>query len=257
MRPNSSHTGKRRKNRSRGARKPPSLAIGERETFEQLLGRRFRIPDLLDRALTHRSAAQGQGTEWSNERLEFLGDRVLGLVIARHLLERFPLAREGELAPKLNAVVSRDACARIGDRLGVAAVLMVDPAERATDGSLKASLISNAVEAVLGAVFLDAGYVAAEQLILRHWKDALQETESLSRDPKTELQEWAQGEGRPTPTYRHVGRDGPDHAPRFFAYAIVAGFEPAPGEGPTKQDAERAAARAFLQKLATGAEAAP
>jgi ribonuclease III len=250
MRPNSSHTGKRRRNRARGQVQPPGLTPEQRDLCEAALGHRFRSPVLLDRALTHRSAVQGHAAEWSNERLEFLGDRVLGLTVARHLLERFPRAREGELAPKLNSVVSRETCAAVGEAMGLAPLIIVDRAERGEGGSLQPSLVSNAVEALLGAIYLDAGEAAAERCILHHFRAALQSTETLARDPKSELQEWAQGEGLPAPTYRHEGRAGPDHAPRFSVTVFVEGHDPSHGEGASKQDAERAAARSLLARLA-------
>lgn len=251
MRPNSSHTGKRRRNRARGQMEAPSLPSEQREACEAAIGRRFADPGLLDRAMTHRSAVQGRPSEWSNERLEFLGDRVLGLVMAETLLERFPGVREGELAPRLNLVVSRDACARIGAELGLGAFLIVDDAERSTGGAAKKSLLANAVEAAIGAIYMDGGLAAARGFILRCWKQALMEVSSAPRDPKTELQEWAQGQGHPTPRYLHEGREGPDHAPSFTVSVTIEGAPAARGEGPSKQDAERAAARAMLERIGT------
>jgi ribonuclease-3 len=249
MRPNSSHTGKRRKNRARGATQPPSLSPAMRDAMEERIGHRFKQPELLDRAFTHRSAAQGHSAEWSNERLEFLGDRVLGLVVAEAMLERFPLAREGELAPRLNSIVSRETCGVVGATLGIGEALIVDAAERGAGGAAKPSLIANAMEAIAGAIYLDAGFAAAERFILKHWKPALQAAAVAPRDPKSALQEIVQGSGRPAPVYRHDDRTGPDHAPVFSASVAVEGVGEAAGQGATKQEAERAAARALVEQI--------
>jgi len=243
--PNSSHTGKRRKNRARGDA-VPSLEKDQRAACEEALGYKFKSGDLLDRAMTHRSAAQGKAAEWSNERLEFLGDRVLGLVIVEVLMERFPTQREGELAPRLNALVSRDTCGVIGAKIGLGQFLIVDRAERATGGANKPSLLANAAEAVIGAIYNDAGLPAARKFILKHWADMLKTAAEKPRDPKSTLQEWVQGKGLPTPSYRHDSREGPDHAPVFTATVHVQGRDPAVGTGPSKQDAEREAAKAML-----------
>jgi ribonuclease-3 len=244
-RPNSSHTGKRRRNRAR-ADAAPSLTKELRTECEQTIGHRFKTPVLLDRAMTHRSATQGMAAEWSNERLEFLGDRVLGLVIVETLLERFPGAREGELAPRLNALVSRETCAIVGAELGLGRFLIVDRSERASGGNNKPTLLANAAEALIGAVYLDGGLKAADKFILKHWAAMLKANTEKPRDPKSSLQEWVQGEGLPAPSYRHDARAGPDHAPVFTATVHVQGREPTSGVGLSKQEAERAAARAML-----------
>ncbi|HEX5006641.1 MAG TPA: ribonuclease III [Hyphomonadaceae bacterium] len=243
--PNSSHTGKRRRNRAR-ADAAPSLTKEQRAECEEAISHRFKMPTLLDRAMTHRSATQGKAAEWSNERLEFLGDRVLGLVIVETLLERFPGAREGELAPRLNALVSRETCAVVGAELGLGRFLIVDRAERASGGHNKPTLLANAAEALIGAVYLDGGLKAADKFILKHWAMMLKASAEKPRDPKSSLQEWVQGEGLPAPSYRHDAREGPDHAPVFTATVHVQGRDPVAGTGTSKQDAERAAARAML-----------
>jgi ribonuclease-3 len=244
-RPNSSHTGKRRRNRAR-AEAAPSLSKELRAECEAVLEHKFKMPELLDRAMTHRSAAQGMAAQWSNERLEFLGDRVLGLIIVETLMERFPGAREGELAPRLNSLVSRDTCAVIGAELGLARFLIVDKSERATGGPNKPTLLANAAEAVIGAIYLDTGMKAAEKFVLKRWTAMLKAATEKPRDPKSALQEWVQGAGLPTPSYRHDSREGPDHAPVFTATVHVQGRDPAVGTGPSKQDAEREAAKAML-----------
>ena len=247
-RPNSSHTGKRRKNRTRGEG-PPSLTAEQQAACEAAIDYAFKDAKLLHRAMTHRSAAQGKSAEWSNERLEFLGDRVLGLVIVEALMLRFPTAREGELAPRLNAIVSRAACATVGAALGLGEYLIVDKSERANGGAAKPSLLANAAEAVLGAVYLDGGLKKAEKFVLKHWADLLKANSEAPRDPKSALQEWAQGSGLAAPTYRHDGRTGPDHGPIFTVTVLVAGHAPVSASGPSKQHAEREAARAMLETI--------
>ncbi len=246
MKPHSSLTGKRRKNRSRGAKVAPALTAELRDACQAALGYKFKSDDLLDRAMTHRSAAQGHSAEWSNERLEFLGDRVLGLITVEALLERFPNQREGELAPRLNALVSRDQCGVIGAALKLGDYLIIDKAERLNGGSSKPSLLANALEAVLGAIYLDGGLPPSRKFILKHWKQALQGVIASPRDPKSALQEWAQGEGFPMPRYNHGERSGPDHAPSFTASVHVSDLDPVNGTGASKQEAERAAARAMM-----------
>jgi ribonuclease-3 len=247
-RPNSSHTGKRRRNRAR-ATAAPALTKEQREACEDAIGYRFKDGTLLDRAMTHRSAAQGKTAELSNERLEFLGDRVLGLIMVETLLERFPNTREGDLAPRLNSLVSRETCAHIGADLGLGRFLLVDRAERSAGGHEKPSLLSNAAEAVIGAIYIDGGLEKARKFVLKRWTTMLKASQDKPRDPKSALKEWAQGEGLPAPTYRHDARSGPDHAPVFTATVHVDGHKPAEGLGPSKQDAERSAARAMLAQI--------
>ena len=233
----------------RPATRAPGLSSEARQAAQTAIGHAFKNPDLLDRALTHRSATPGKAAEWSNERLEFLGDRVLGLVIAETLLERFQNVREGELAPRLNRLVSRDTCAMAGEALGLSAFVITDAAERQNGEGVKASLLSNAVEAVIGAIHMDGGMTASRKFILRTWKPYLAQIEQAPQDPKSKLQEWAQGRGLPAPHYEAAGRTGPDHAPVFTIVAHVQGQPPATGEGASKQEAERAAAKAMLARL--------
>lgn len=248
-RPNSSHTGKRRRNRARGTEGPPSLTVEQRDACEAAIGHRFKDPRLLDRAMTHRSAAQGKAAEWSNERLEFLGDRVLGLVIVETLLLRFPDAREGDLAPRLNALVSRETCALVGAEIGLGQFLIIDQSERSTGGPAKRSLLANVTEAVIGAIYLDGGLKAADKFVLKHWAALLKASTDKPRDPKSSLQEWAQGSGLPAPLYRHDSHEGPDHAPVFTATVHVDGHKAVAGSGSSKQEAERAAAKTMLTTI--------
>jgi len=245
---NGSATGKRRRNRAR-AEGPPELTPEQRDALEAALGHKFKDEILLHRAMTHRSATQGKAAEWSNERLEFLGDRILGLVMVETLMERFPKQREGELAPRLNAMVSRDTCAIVGAELGLGNFLIVDRSERSTGGPEKRSLLANSVEAVIGAIYTDGGLEKARKFILKQWKALLQASTDMARDPKSALQEWAQGCGMAAPAYRHVSREGPDHAPVFTVAVEIDGRDPIQGVGNSKQVAEREAARAMLAAI--------
>lgn len=249
MRPNSSMTGKRRRSRHRGSASAPALDRERRGELEALIGRRFLDPSLLDRALTHRSAAQGRAAEWSNERLEFLGDRVLALVIAQRLLERHVGEREGGLAPRLNAMVNRETCAAIAAECQIGSFLIVDGTERALAASPQPSMLADAIEAVIGAVYLDGGLEAAARTILKLWRSRLQDTVDALKDPKSLLQERVQGAGDPAPIYTDGDRHGPDHAPAFTAIVEVLGQSPVKGVGSTKQEAQRAAARSMLAQM--------
>jgi ribonuclease-3 len=204
------------------------------------LGHIFRNRELLTRALTHASADASA----SNERLEFLGDRVLGLVIAESLAERFPQDPEGALTVKLHALVRREACARAGEAADLAPHLI------ATGIKPNAQIVADACEALIAAIYLDGGLDAARQFIERYWSDQIAALGGDMRDAKTALQEWAQSQkGRSSPAYRIVGRHGSDHAPRFEIEVSVKGCEPVVGEGGSKREAEQAAAKAMLAKL--------
>lgn len=201
-------------------------------------------------ALTHASAPG----EASNERLEFLGDRVLGLLIAEWLYEDDPGASEGALAPRLNALVRRETCAAIGAAIGLGEAITVASSER---GALRnTAVIANACEAVIAALYLDGGLDAARRFVRRHWAEAVGSLEADMRDAKTALQEWAQGAaggGRGMPQYNVVERTGPDHAPRFVVEVAVTGLSPARGTGGSKRQAEQAAASAMLAQIEGGA----
>lgn len=225
------------------------MDAAKRDACQEVIGYRFKDGSLLDRAMTHRSAVQSGHPEWSNERLEFLGDRVLGLIVAGFLIERFPKDREGALALRLNALVSRDACAEIGASLELDRFLIVDRVERAAGAARRPSLLSNATEALLGAIYLDGDLRAATKFVRQHWKEALQGAEEVQRDPKSVLQEYAQAHGGPTPEYELVGQKGPDHKPIFTVSVRIEGEAAETGTGASKQDAERAAAAAMLKRV--------
>lgn len=210
------------------------------------IGYRFKDADLLDRALTHASFAEGVKRKPDNERLEFLGDRVLGLLTAEWLLERFPDATEGDLARSLNQMVNRRTCARVGKVFDLGAYIKLSKSEARNGGRTKASIIGNAVEALLGAMYLDGGLDQVRPFYRRVWADI---DVGTGRDPKTGLQEWAQAKGLPVPTYDIVDRSGPDHAPVFTVAVSVKGYMPFKADGQNKQTAEREAAKTALKSL--------
>jgi ribonuclease-3 len=222
--------------------------------LERRLGYAFKDKALIDRALTHASIGDGARTTKSgrlhdNERLEFLGDRVLGLLTAEALLERDPDAREGDLALRLNALVNGETCAAVARAMDLGAALRLSGGETRTGGREKSSILADACEAVMAAVYLDGGLEAARGVFRAFWVDAFASL-SLARgkDPKTALQEWAQAQGKPLPLYRILGREGPDHAPRFTIEVAVQGTTPITGAGPSRQAAEKAAAQALLDR---------
>ena len=250
-RPNSSNTGKRRRNRGRAKRSaPPCLSAEARSEIESVIGYVFNEPELLDRAFTHSSAVPGDAARHSNERLEFLGDRVLGLVVAQQLIQRFELEREGGLAPRLNALVSRVACAEVIAALGLGKHIIGDKSNSgAKDNSVSPSLLANLAEAIIGAIYLDNGLAPAEEFILENWKSQFQALQTKPSDPKSQLQEWAQGLGKSAPVYKEQERTGPDHNPVFTTSVTVQGFPPSIAVGRSKQDSERKAAQKLLEAI--------
>jgi len=212
------------------------------------LGHRFKDVELLKRALTHASADAVR----SNERLEFLGDRVLGLVVAEELHALFPGDAEGALALKFNALARREACAHAAELAELSEHLILARAEAGSGGRKKGAILAGACEAVIAALYLDGGLEAARGFIMRYWRDAFATLSQDMRDPKTVLQEWAQGrdaKARAAPIYRTVSREGPDHAPRFAVEVSVAGEDSSTGEGSSKREAEQAAALAMLERM--------
>jgi ribonuclease-3 len=218
-------------------------------SLEARLGWEFRDRELLERALTHASVGEGARRVRDNERLEFLGDRVLGLHAAEWLIERYPAAKEGELSPRLQALVNRSACARVARRLELGPALRLSGGETKSGGREKETILGDACEALLGAVFLDGGPEASRGVFLKHWEAEFAALdEPRIQDPKSTLQEWSLGKKRTLPIYRVVERTGPDHAPEFVVEVQVDGVEPERGEGGSRQDAEKAAALALLQR---------
>ena len=216
--------------------------------FSDRLGHAFERPDLLIRALTHSSLSAP--TRPDNQRLEFLGDRVLGLVMAEALLEQDKEAPEGQLAPRFNALVRKETCADVAREIDLGAVLKLGKSEMKTGGRRKHALLGDAMEAVIAAVYRDAGYEAARDVILRLWGERVSKVEADARDAKTTLQEWAQARRMPPPAYVEVGRTGPDHAPVFTVEVRMETGATARAEASSKRQAEQAAARALLERLA-------
>jgi ribonuclease-3 len=221
------------------------------------VGHTFADPSLLEEALTHRSALDRQRTRkltfpFGNERLEFLGDRVLSLVVADMVLRQFPDEAEGELARRHTALVRAEALGEVARIIGLGTYLRLGDSERATGGETKLTILADACEALIGAIYRDGGLAAASAFVERHWAPFLHSDPQPPRDPKTALQEWAQGRGLPIPIYREVGREGPPHKPRFVIEATVEGSAPERGTGGSKREAERAAAQALLARLEAG-----
>jgi ribonuclease III len=206
------------------------------------LGHDFRRPALLVEALTHPSYAG----PLDNQRLEFLGDRVLGLVIAEALLEEDRAAAEGELAPRLNALVRKETCAEVAREVDLGTAVRMGRSEMLSGGRRKPALLGDAMEAVIAAVYLDGGIEAARALVLRLWGPRIAAARAQTRDAKTALQEWAQARGMPPPEYRDLARAGPDHAPVFSVEARLADGRAATGEAASKRAAQQAAAGALL-----------
>ena len=219
----------------------------ETRAFEKRLGYRFKRPELLVRALTHASISSP--TRPDNQRLEFLGDRVLGLVMATALLELDKTASEGQLAPRFNALVRKETCADVARQVDLGAVLKLGRSEMMTGGRRKQALLGDAMEAVIAAVYRDAGFEAAQDMILRLWGDRIGSVEKDARDPKTALQEFVQARRQSPPTYVLVERSGPDHEPVFTIAATLQDGREATAQAGSKRQAEQAAAAALLEKL--------
>jgi ribonuclease III len=218
--------------------------------FQGRLGHPFAKPELLMRAVTH--ASIGTATRPDNQRLEFLGDRVLGLVMAEALLAADPEAREGQLAPRFNALVRKETCADVAREIGLGDVLKLGRSEMLTGGRRKEALLGDAMEAVIAAVHQDAGFAAARALVLRLWAGRIAAVEPDARDAKTSLQEWVQARGMAPPVYEEAGRLGPDHAPVFTVQVTIASGETAEAAAGSKRVAEQAAAKALLERLEAG-----
>ncbi len=216
----------------------------------ELLGHHFAKPSLLTESLTHRSAVVANGPyKYGYERLEFLGDRVLGLVIADLLLERFPNESEGALARRFNALVQGETLADVAAEIDLGAYLIMAAGEDQAGGRDNKSILSDVCEAVIAALFLDGGLEVAAQFIRRYWSPMLIQAKRPKRDGKTRLQEWAQSRGLPLPDYKMLSREGPPHNPIFVVRVVVDGAGEADGQGSSKRMAEQAAAEALLLNL--------
>lgn len=217
------------------------------DRLEVRLGHEFRNAALLEEALTHPSLSSP--TNPHNQRLEFLGDRILGLVVAEALLAADAGAAEGVLAPRLNALVRKETCAEVAVSLGLGEALIMGRSEMTSGGRKKLALLGDAMEAVIAAVYLDAGFAAARAMVLRLWGERVANAEMNARDPKSGLQEWAQARGYPTPAYTEVSRSGSDHAPVFRIEVSVQSGETAIAEANSKKNAQQLAAELLLERL--------
>ncbi len=230
---------------------------GPEAVAEAILGHSFRARELLQEALTHRSAAHRLGKQLrrgdrrgvgSNERLEFIGDRVLGLLIAEWLIERFPLEQEGELGPRHAQLVSRKVLGEIAAAAGLSEALAIAPNEARAGVAQLTNVLADATEALIGAMFLDDGLDPARGFVRRAWLPAMDAQVIPPKDPKTALQEWLMARGKPLPIYGVVSRTGPSHGPSFVI-SVAAEGHAGTGTAGSKRLAERMAAADLLEKL--------
>ncbi|WP_102867835.1 ribonuclease III [Pseudovibrio exalbescens] len=218
-------------------------------TLEKRIGYTFKNKSLLEKALSHASALPAsEATLKSYQRLEFLGDRVLGLAIATMLESHFPKAEEGELARRLNQLVKKETCADVARALRLGDHMRLGDSEAQSGGRGKTALLADMCESVIAAIYLDSGFDAANEFIRTHFSDRMLSYKGPLRDAKTTLQEWAQSKGRPTPVYEVIDRSGPDHAPVFNIRVCVEGIEPGEATGASKRVAEQSAAELILRR---------
>lgn len=223
-----------------------TAAIAE---LERRIGHDFADRDLLERALTHSSVGDGAKSVRHNERLEFLGDRVLNLCAAERLMALDPDAREGELSRLLASLVNYHACARAAHRAGLPEAMRFSASATKIGARKSEAVLGDACEALIAALYIDGGLECARTFFLTFWAEEFARLhEPRLKDPKTQLQEWAQGRGLPLPAYEVVGREGPDHAPNFTVQVAVEGFAPERAQGRSRQDAEKAAAQIMLTR---------
>lgn len=223
---------------------------GELRALEARLGHAFARPELLRRAVTHSSMASANRDD--NQRLEFLGDRVLGLVMAEALLGQDRAATEGQLAPRFNALVRKETCAAVAREIDLGKVLKLGRSEMLSGGRRKEALLGDAMEAVIAAIYRDGGFEAARAVVLRLWGARVETVKEDARDAKTSLQEWAQARGLPPPAYVETARTGPDHAPQFTIEARLENGAAAAATAGSKRQAEQAAAKALLARVEEG-----
>ena len=216
-------------------------------SFEQRLGYEFSNLSLLVEALTHSSIASDFRKD--NQRLEFLGDRVLGLVMAEALLEIDQTASEGTLAPRFNALVRKETCAEVARQIELGGVLKIGRSEMLSGGRRKDALLGDGMEAVIAAIYKDGGFEVAKTIIINLWGDRIKNVKGDARDAKTMLQEWAQARGQNPPNYEVMSQSGPDHAPDFLVKVILDSGETSEASAGSKRQAEQMAAKALLQKI--------
>jgi ribonuclease-3 len=224
------------------------------EALEARIGHKFADPALLATALTHVSALKKATRKRSDsyQRLEFLGDRVLGLVVSDMLYRAFPKADEGELSKRLADLVRRESCADVAISLGLVDDIKLGQVGAGASARLRKTVLGDICEAVIGAVFLDGGYSAGAQFVERNWTERMRKLRRPLRDPKTVLQEWAQSKRLPTPVYREIDRTGPHHDPVFRVAVELPGLEPAEGVGGNKRGAEMNAASVMIAREGVG-----
>ena len=228
------------------------------EDLAQVIGYAFAHPALLEEALTHPSALAPEPRRGrrrkpphrSYERLEFLGDRVLGLVIADLLWRRFEREPEGDLTRRHTHFVRREALVRVAETIGLGRYIVLSRAEATAGAAGNPGILADACEALIAAIYLDGGFEAASTFVRRFWEPLIEEMQEPPRDPKTALQEWVQARGLPLPAYELVATSGPDHAPLFTVTASVAGGDPASATASSKRTAEAKAAALLLDRLA-------
>lgn len=221
------------------------MAPDKLEELQDKIGYRFKDRTLLECALTHSSA----GGPYNYERLEFLGDRVLGLIMAHALYEKFTEEKEGDLAKRHAALVQGATLSVIAAANDLGDYIVMSSAERSSGGGENENILADVMESLLGAVYLDGGLPPAGKMILDLWGDSIFTLRDAPMDPKTELQEWAQARGLPLPSYEIADRSGPDHAPTFLIRVTVEGVDPVEAEGPSRRQAEKTAARILLRNL--------
>src|SRR6478609_4074567 len=238
-----------KKKRTRSSKAKAKAAADANAALEARIGHSFADPNLLMQAITHVSALKsGRKRGDSYQRLEFLGDHVLGLVVSDMLYHAFPNADEGELSKRLAELVRKESCADVAKSLGLLDDIKLGSVGSSADARLRKSVLGDICEAVIGAVFLDGGYAAAADFVKRNWTERMHKPRRPLRDPKTVLQEWAQGKGLPTPVYREVERTGPHHDPEFRVAVDLPGLAPAEGTGGSKRAAEKVAASVMIER---------
>lgn len=221
--------------------------------LQEKIGYVFSRPYLLTQALTHPSLGGQDVTAASPgyEKLEFLGDRVLGLVIADKLIKKFPDEGEGDIAKRHTGVVQRKALARVAHEIDLGDALRLSQGEKDSGGRHKETILADALEALIAAIYLDGGMVPVTHFIQHYWEPLIAEDAAPPEDPKTSLQEWAQAQEKPLPHYETVAQSGPAHAPVFKVRVSVDGLEPVTASGSSKRDAEKEAARLLLERIET------
>jgi len=242
---------KARKKRAKSSAKTSTKSAANAATsaIEERIGHKFADANLLVTAMTHVSALKPSRKRGeSYQRLEFLGDHVLGLIVSDMLYRSFPNADEGELSKRLAELVRKESCADVAKSLGLADDIKLGAVGAGASARLRKSVLGDICEAVIGAVYLDGGFQAASEFVERNWTERMKKPRQPLRDPKTVLQEWAQGKGLPTPVYREVERTGPHHDPQFRVAVDLPGLAPAEGIGGSKRAAEKVAASVMIER---------